>query len=88
MTGAPTAPFSLERRRRQISRLGVCSYRFRLLLRLRREAQASAAAAALARSVLSEQELGFAIFAVVSVLGPGRWPSMRAAIDQAEPILS
>jgi copper resistance protein D len=46
--------------------------RFRLLPRLRREAQASAAAAALARSVLCEQALGFAILAVVSVLGT--WP--------------
>jgi putative copper resistance protein D len=46
--------------------------RFRLLPRLRREAQASAAAAALARSVLCEQGLGFAILAVVSVLGT--WP--------------
>jgi copper resistance protein D len=46
--------------------------RFRLLPRLRREAQASAAAAALARSVLFEQGLGFAILAVVSVLGT--WP--------------
>jgi copper resistance protein D len=46
--------------------------RFRLLPRLRREAQASAAAAALARSVFFEQGLGFAILAVVSVLGT--WP--------------
>jgi copper resistance protein D len=46
--------------------------RFRLLPRLRREAQASAAATALARSVLFEQGLGFAILAVVSVLGT--WP--------------
>ena len=46
--------------------------RFRLLPRLRREAQASAAVAALARSVLFEQGLGFAILAVVSVLGT--WP--------------
>ena len=46
--------------------------RFRLLPRLRREAQASAAAAALACSVLFEQGLGFAILAVVSVLG--MWP--------------
>ena len=46
--------------------------RFRLMPRLRREAQASAAAAALARSVLCEQGLGFAILAVVSVLGT--WP--------------
>jgi len=46
--------------------------RIRLLPRLRREAQASAAVAALARSVLFEQGLGFAILAVVSVLGT--WP--------------
>jgi uncharacterized membrane protein len=46
--------------------------RFRLLPRLRREAQASAAAAALARSVLCERSLGFAILVVVSVLGT--WP--------------
>jgi copper resistance protein D len=46
--------------------------RFRLLPRLRREAQASAAASALARSVLFEQGLGFAILVVVSVLGT--WP--------------
>jgi len=46
--------------------------RFRLLPRLRREAQASGAVAALARSVLFEQGLGFAILAVVSVLGT--WP--------------
>jgi putative copper resistance protein D len=46
--------------------------RFRLLPRLRWDAQASAAAAALARSVLREQGLGFAILAVVSVLGT--WP--------------
>jgi putative copper resistance protein D len=46
--------------------------RFRLLPRLRREAQASAEAAALARSVLCEQGLGFAILIVVSVLGT--WP--------------
>jgi copper resistance protein D len=46
--------------------------RFRLLPRLRREAQASAAATALARSVLFEQALGFAVLAVVSVLGT--WP--------------
>jgi putative copper resistance protein D len=46
--------------------------RFRLLPRLGREAQASAVVAALARSVLCEQGLGFAILAVVSVLGT--WP--------------
>jgi copper resistance protein D len=46
--------------------------RFRLLPRLRREAQASAAATTLARSVLFEQGLGFAILVVVSVLGT--WP--------------
>ena len=46
--------------------------RFRLLPRLRWEAQASAPVAALARSVLFEQGLGFAILAVVSVLGT--WP--------------
>jgi putative copper resistance protein D len=43
--------------------------RFRLLPRLRRGAQASTVADALARSVLFEQGLGFAIVAVVSVLG-------------------
>jgi copper resistance protein D len=43
--------------------------RLRLLPHLRREAQASPAVAALARSVLFEQGLGFAILAVVSVLG-------------------
>jgi copper resistance protein D len=48
------------------------SNRFRLLPRLRWEAQASAVAAALARSVLCEQGLGFAILIVVSVLGT--WP--------------
>ena len=46
--------------------------RFRLLPRLRSEAQASAVVAALARSVLFEQGLGFAILVVVSVLGT--WP--------------
>jgi putative copper resistance protein D len=46
--------------------------RFRLLPRLRREAQASEVAVALARPVLFEQALGFAILAVVSVLGT--WP--------------
>ena len=46
--------------------------RFRLLPRLRRAAQPSATIAALARSVLFEQGLGFAILAVVSVLGT--WP--------------
>jgi copper resistance protein D len=46
--------------------------RFRLLPRLRREAQPSAPLAALARSVLFEQALGFAVLAVVSVLGT--WP--------------
>ena len=46
--------------------------RFRLLPRLRRETQAAAAAAALARSVLCEQGLGFAILLVVGVLGT--WP--------------
>ena len=46
--------------------------RFRLLPRLQREAKASATAAALARSVLYEQGLGFAILMVVSVLGT--WP--------------
>jgi len=48
------------------------SNRFRLLPRLQREAKASATAAALARSVLYEQGLGFAILMVVSVLGT--WP--------------
>jgi copper resistance protein D len=46
--------------------------RFRLLPRLRREPQPSAPIAALARSVLFEQALGFAVLAVVSVLGT--WP--------------
>jgi putative copper resistance protein D len=46
--------------------------RFRLLPRLRREPQPSASIAALARSVLFEQALGFAVLAVVSVLGT--WP--------------
>jgi putative copper resistance protein D len=46
--------------------------RFRLLPRLRREPQPSAPIAALARSVLFEQGLGFAVLAVVSVLGT--WP--------------
>jgi putative copper resistance protein D len=46
--------------------------RFRLLPRLRRESQPSAPIAALARSVLFEQALGFAVLAVVSVLGT--WP--------------
>jgi copper resistance protein D len=46
--------------------------RFRLLPRLRREPPSSAPIAALARSVLFEQALGFAVFAVVSVLGT--WP--------------
>jgi copper resistance protein D len=46
--------------------------RFRLLPRLRREPQPSVPLAALARSVLFEQALGFAVLAVVSVLGT--WP--------------
>lgn len=46
--------------------------RVRLLPSLRQETEASATAAALARSVLCEQGLGFAILAVVSVLGT--WP--------------
>jgi putative copper resistance protein D len=46
--------------------------RFRLLPRLRREPLSSAPIAALARSVLFEQTLGFAVIAVVSVLGT--WP--------------
>jgi putative copper resistance protein D len=46
--------------------------RFRLLPRLGREAQPSGPIAALARSVLCEQALGFAVLAVVSVLGT--WP--------------
>jgi putative copper resistance protein D len=46
--------------------------RFRLLPRLRRESQPSAPIAALARSALFEQALGFAVLAVVSVLGT--WP--------------
>jgi copper resistance protein D len=46
--------------------------RFRLLPRLRREPSPSAPIAALARSVLFEQALGFAVLAVVSVLGT--WP--------------
>jgi copper resistance protein D len=46
--------------------------RFRLLPRLRGEPQPSAPLAALARSVLFEQALGFAVLAVVSVLGT--WP--------------
>ena len=46
--------------------------RFRLLPRLRREPQPSVPIAALARSVLFEQALGFAVLAVVSVLGT--WP--------------
>jgi copper resistance protein D len=46
--------------------------RFRLLPRLRRETPSLAPVAALARSVLFEQALGFAVLAVVSVLGT--WP--------------
>ena len=46
--------------------------RFRLLPRLRREPPSSAPIAALARSVLFEQALGFAVLAVVSVFGT--WP--------------
>jgi putative copper resistance protein D len=46
--------------------------RLRLLPRLRREPQPSAPLAALAYSVLLEQALGFAVLAVVSVLGT--WP--------------
>jgi putative copper resistance protein D len=46
--------------------------RFRLLPRLRRQPQPSAPIAALARSVFFEQALGFAVLAVVSVLGT--WP--------------
>jgi putative copper resistance protein D len=46
--------------------------RFRLLPRLRRELSSSTPVAALARSVLFEQVLGFAVLAVVSVLGT--WP--------------
>ena len=46
--------------------------RLRLLPRLRREPRPSAPLAALAYSVLFEQALGFAVLAVVSVLGT--WP--------------
>ena len=46
--------------------------RFRLVPRLRREPRSSAPLGALARSVLIEQTLGFAVIAVVSVLGT--WP--------------
>jgi putative copper resistance protein D len=46
--------------------------RFRLVPRLSREPPSSAPIAALARSVLFEQTLGFAVIAVVSVLGT--WP--------------
>jgi putative copper resistance protein D len=46
--------------------------RFRLLPRLRREPLSSAPVAAFARSVLFEQAFGFAVLAVVSVLGT--WP--------------
>ncbi len=46
--------------------------RLRLVPRLRREPPSSAPIAALARSVLFEQTLGFAVVAVVSVLGT--WP--------------
>lgn len=46
--------------------------RFRLLPRLRREPSPSAPVTALARSVLFEQALGFAVLVVVSVLGT--WP--------------
>jgi putative copper resistance protein D len=46
--------------------------RFRLLPRLRGELPPSVPIAALARSVLCEQALGFAVLAVVSVLGT--WP--------------
>jgi putative copper resistance protein D len=46
--------------------------RFRLLPRLRHEPQPAAPIVALARSVLFEQALGFAVLAVVSVLGT--WP--------------
>ena len=46
--------------------------RFRLLPHLRREPQPSAPIATLARSVLFEQALGFAVLAVVSVFGT--WP--------------
>ena len=46
--------------------------RLRLLPRLRREPQPSAPIEALARSVLVEQALGFAVVAVVSALGT--WP--------------
>jgi hypothetical protein len=46
--------------------------RFRLLPRLGRESQPSEPIAALARSVFCEQALGFAVLAVVSVLGT--WP--------------
>jgi copper resistance protein D len=46
--------------------------RFRLLPRLGREPQPSGPIAALVRSVLLEQALGFAVLAVVSILGT--WP--------------
>ena len=46
--------------------------RLRLLPRLRREPQPSAPITVLARSVLLEQALGFAVLAVVSILGT--WP--------------
>ncbi len=46
--------------------------RFRLAPRLRREPPSSAPTASLARSVIFEQTLGFAVIAVVSVLGT--WP--------------
>ena len=46
--------------------------RFRLLPRLRREPLSWAPVAALARSVLFEQALGFAVLAIVSVFGT--WP--------------
>jgi putative copper resistance protein D len=53
--------------------------RFRLLPHLRREPQPSAPIAALARSVLFEQVLGFAVLAVVSVLGT--WPPAVSGAD-------
>jgi hypothetical protein len=57
--------------------------RFRLLPRLRREPPSSAPIAALARSVLFEQALGFAVLAVVAFSAPGPQPFTTIADNEA-----
>jgi hypothetical protein len=57
--------------------------RFRLLPRLRREPPSSAPIAALARSVLFEQALSFAVLAVVAFSAPGPQPFTTIADNEA-----